>query len=61
MESKIVTVSDTYDAMTQDQVYRNALRADEAVSELKKWSGIHFDQEIVNTLISILQKEGKID
>lgn len=61
LESKIVTVSDTYDAMTQDRVYRNALRADEAVRELKKWSGIHFDQEIVNTLISILQKEGKID
>jgi HD-GYP domain-containing protein (c-di-GMP phosphodiesterase class II) len=56
-----VTVSDTYDARTQDRVYRSALGAAEAVRELKKWSGIHFDKGIVNTFISILKKEGKID
>ncbi|WP_191562478.1 HD-GYP domain-containing protein [Metabacillus idriensis] len=61
LESKIVTVSDTYDAMTQDRVYRNALSASQAIQELQRWSGIHFDERIVNTLIVILKKEGKIE
>ena len=45
MIAKIVSVSDTYDAMTTDRPYRSALTKEAAVRELKRCSGTQFDRK----------------
>ena len=49
--AKIVAVADTYDAMTTDRPYRKGLEKEVAVEELKRFSGIQFDREVVEAFI----------
>ncbi len=51
MIAKIVAVADTYDAMTTDRPYRKALTKETAIGELKRFSGIQFDREVVEAFI----------
>lgn len=60
LESRIIAVSDSFDAMTEDRVYRKALEDHAAIDELKKMAGTHYDQEVVNAFEQILKEEGKI-
>ncbi len=60
LESRIIAVSDTFDAMTEDRSYRKAFSISEAVDELNKCSGSHYDQQVVNAFLSILKEEGRI-
>lgn len=55
--ARILTVADSYDAMTTDRPYRAALSQDTAVNELVKFSGIQFDPDVVNTFIEILKSD----
>lgn len=57
--AKIVAVADTFDAMTTDRPYRKALDKEIAIKELKKFSGIQFDSNIVKALIDAY-KNGEI-
>lgn len=45
--TKIITVADSYDAMTSSRNYRRNMNMDEAVEELISCSGSQFDAEIV--------------
>jgi putative nucleotidyltransferase with HDIG domain len=54
VEARILAVADSYDAMTADRPYRDALSADAAIAELRVNSGTQFDQEIVEAFLSIL-------
>lgn len=45
--SRIVAVADSYDAMTNDRIYRKAMAPEAAVEEIKKNEGIQFDPQIV--------------
>ncbi len=47
--SRILAVADTYEAMTSDRIYRAALTPDNALLELRRFSGTQFDPEIVET------------
>ncbi len=49
--AKIVSVSDTYDAMTTDRPYRKALTQKAAVRELKRCAGTQFDHEVVEAFL----------
>lgn len=60
LEARIIAVSDTFDAMTEDRAYRRAFTAEYAVDELKRLSPSQYDPEVVNALIEVLQEEGKI-
>jgi HD-GYP domain-containing protein (c-di-GMP phosphodiesterase class II) len=53
--AKIVAVADTYDAMTTDRPYRQGLKKEVAVEELKRFSGIQFDREVVEAFIKAYQ------
>ena len=55
--SRMLTVVDSYDAMTQDRAYRKAMSKDAAISELKKNAGTQFDPRIVEIFIDeVLEK-----
>ncbi|RFU63671.1 HD-GYP domain-containing protein [Bacillus sp. V59.32b] len=60
LEAKIIAVSDSFDAMTEDRAYRKAFTAQYAIDELKRLAGIQYDEKIVYALESILKEEGKI-
>jgi putative nucleotidyltransferase with HDIG domain len=49
--AKIVSVSDTYDAMTTDRPYRHALTKKAALRELKRCSGTQFDRKVVGAFM----------
>jgi putative nucleotidyltransferase with HDIG domain len=60
LEARIIAVSDTFDAMTEDRVYRKASTAREAFDEIKRLSGIQYDPEVVDAFEKVLIEEGKI-
>lgn len=51
LQSRIVAVADTYDAMTSERNYRNALPETIALEELRKNAGLQFDPELVRIFI----------
>ncbi|MDK2820968.1 MAG: hypothetical protein PWP31_933 [Clostridia bacterium] len=54
LECRILAILDAYDAMTNDRPYRKAMTINEAIAELKRYSGIQFDPEIVDKFIKLL-------
>lgn len=55
--SRIVSVVDSYDAMTNDRVYSKAKSKQEAIKELKNCSGKQFDPKIVEIFCEIIQNK----
>jgi len=51
LESRIIAVADSYDAMTSERSYRKALCKEDAIKELRRCSGTQFDPEIVEVFI----------
>lgn len=45
--TKILTVADSYDAMTSSRNYRRNMNMDEAIEELNRCAGTQFDKDIV--------------
>lgn len=58
IESKIIAVADTYDAMTSDRAYKKGATPESAMKELRKYAGIHYDARIVEALYEVLLAEG---
>jgi HD-GYP domain-containing protein (c-di-GMP phosphodiesterase class II) len=54
--ARIIAVADTFDAMTTDRPYRKALSLEVAFEELRKYSGIQFDKDVVNTFIQLWEE-----
>ena len=52
--SRILTVVDAYDAMTQERVYRKAMSHEEALAEIQKNSGTQFDPQIAELFCDML-------
>jgi response regulator RpfG family c-di-GMP phosphodiesterase len=58
--ARIISVADTYDAMTSDRAYRRALPHEVTVSEIERCSGTQFDPDIAGTFterIELLREE----
>jgi len=55
--AKILCVADSYDAMTTERPYREALSREQAILELKRNSGKQFDPVVCKTMIEILEKK----
>jgi len=51
LEARIVAVVDAYDAMTTNRAYRPPRPAAEAIQELRRCAGVHFDPEVVEAFI----------
>ena len=61
--ARILTVADSFSAMITDRPYRKALSRRDAVFELRKGAGTHFDPAIVSTFIQCIEGpfEGRLD
>ena len=57
--SRILSVADSFDAITSNRVYRNGLSIEYGVNELLKNSWKQFDGDVVNAFIKAIKK-GKI-
>lgn len=55
--ARIISVADSYDAMTSKRVYRNAMTEDEALNEIIRCKGIQFDPEIAEIFIEVYKKK----
>lgn len=53
--ARILAVVDAYDAMTNRRVYRSACSHEEAVNELNYMRGKHFDPQVVDVFLEILE------
>lgn len=52
LEARIITVADSYDAMTGERSYRKAFSKEVVINELKRCSGTQFDAEIVDIFVN---------
>jgi HD-GYP domain-containing protein (c-di-GMP phosphodiesterase class II) len=57
--ASIISVADSYDAMTSDRPYRTALYKDDAVKEIGKLSNLQFSPRVTEVFLELCQ-EGKI-
>jgi HD-GYP domain-containing protein (c-di-GMP phosphodiesterase class II) len=55
--SRIIAVADSFDALTTNRPYRNALSQQAALEELMRCSGTQFDPEVVNAFLTTLCKK----
>jgi putative two-component system response regulator len=51
MEARIIAVVDAFDAMTTNRAYRQPRSAEEAICELRRCSGAHFDGAVVEAFL----------
>ncbi len=54
--ARIIAVADSYDAMTTDRIYEDALNDKEAIEELQRCSGTQFDPYIIEIFIEKVLK-----
>ena len=50
-QSKVIAIADSYDAMTCERPYRNALSQEQAIEEIRKSAGSKFDPNIAKIFI----------
>jgi putative nucleotidyltransferase with HDIG domain len=56
IESRVLAIADTFDAMTSTRAYRKALTIEEAKVEIKRCSGTQFDPEFASIFLNIHQE-----
>jgi HD-GYP domain-containing protein (c-di-GMP phosphodiesterase class II) len=49
--ARIISVADTFDAMTTDRPYHAGLDDDAAIAELKRCAGMQFDKDVVDAFL----------
>ncbi|MFA6682015.1 MAG: HD-GYP domain-containing protein, partial [Sphaerochaeta sp.] len=57
LEARIISVADSYDAMTSKRSYRTGMSREAAIEELKRCSGTQFDPEIVDVFVNMVLPE----
>jgi response regulator RpfG family c-di-GMP phosphodiesterase/signal transduction histidine kinase len=55
LESRIIAVADTYDAMTSDRPYRSGMGHKRAIEELRNFSGSQFDPDCVRGFLKLYE------
>lgn len=56
IEACVLTIADSYDAMTTDRPYRKALTREEAIEEIRRNSGTQFHPGLSEKFISIMSE-----
>jgi HD-GYP domain-containing protein (c-di-GMP phosphodiesterase class II) len=60
MQARIVSVADTFDAMTTDRPYQKAMELDEALARIKTFIGTRYDERVVAALVEACES-GRIN
>jgi HD-GYP domain-containing protein (c-di-GMP phosphodiesterase class II) len=60
MQARIVSVADTFDAMTTDRPYQKAMELDAALARIKTFVGTRYDERVVDALIEACES-GRIN
>jgi len=55
--SRIICVVDAFDAMTNDRPYHCAVNLRDAINEIIRCSGTHFDPDVVKAFVSVMEKK----
>ncbi len=58
--ARIIAVADAYDAMTSYRSYREPLKKEAVIEELKKGRGTQFDPEFVDIMLRIIGRDGSL-
>ena len=56
LPARIISIADTYDAMTSTRPYRTALSHETAISEIGRCAGTQFDPELANLFVRLSDK-----
>jgi response regulator RpfG family c-di-GMP phosphodiesterase len=51
--ARIVALSDVYDALTSQRIYKDSWPEDKVLQHIKEQKGKHFDPELVDVFFSI--------
>ena len=54
--SRILSIVDSFDAMTHDRSYRSAMTTEDAIAEIEKYSGSQFDPTIARLFIGFISE-----
>lgn len=60
LKARIIGIADTFDAMTAKRVYRDALKINSVIKELKQGAGTQFDPGLVEIMIDLIES-GKLN
>lgn len=60
LEARILKITDAFSAMIIKRAYSTLLSKKEALDELRMYSGIHFDPELIEVFIEMIKAEGNI-
>ena len=55
--SRIICVVDAFDAMTNDRPYHSAVEIKDALNEIVGCSGSHFDPDVVEAFVKVMEKK----
>jgi HD-GYP domain-containing protein (c-di-GMP phosphodiesterase class II) len=58
IEGRIVAVTDVFDALTSDRVYRRAYTVEQAVELMREQRGQHFDPRLLDAFLEVLSSSG---
>jgi HD-GYP domain-containing protein (c-di-GMP phosphodiesterase class II) len=59
LSARIFAVVDVWDALTSDRPYRKAWPKDKAIEYIRSQSGSHFDPEVVDVFMKIINEDEK--
>ena len=57
LEARIVAAVDAYSAITDDRVYGHGRSREDAIEEMRRCAGSHFDPDVVQALVACLDDE----
>ncbi|MBD0383614.1 HD-GYP domain-containing protein [Paenibacillus sedimenti] len=59
--ARIVALADFFDALTHERPYKRAWSIEEAVEEIERQRGVHFDPQVVDAFLRILQEKDNLE
>jgi HD-GYP domain-containing protein (c-di-GMP phosphodiesterase class II) len=54
--ARIITAADSFDSMMSNRPYRRQRRMEDALLEIQRCSGTHFDSQIVEVFLRVIKK-----